>query len=69
MRLRGDWRWDQEAEGGGGIQAVINILESSFSLVEKPVDNALAEFSLVFVVVHFEDLFKGLGVDAVAEVG
>jgi hypothetical protein len=50
------------------LQCIIHFCERLFGLLEEAKDNRTAEFPLVFVVVHLEDLFEGYGVDAVSEV-
>jgi len=49
------------------IQVLVHLLECAVGLLEEIVDYAFAEFTLILVVVHLEDLLKGGAVDVVAE--
>ena len=40
----------------GRLQIDVHVLESVFGLSEEVVDDAPAEFALVFIIVHFENL-------------
>ena len=57
------------AQGEGRLQTLFHLLESSFGLIEEAEDDAAGELAVFLVVVHFEDLLEGHGVDAVAKLG
>lgn len=48
------------------IHAAVHLLKGALGLCEEVVDDALTEVSLIFIVVHLENLFKGGRVDNVA---
>lgn len=50
------------------LQRFLNLAECALGLLEKSVDDFLAEIAIV-VVVHFQNLFKGRVVDAVGHFG
>ena len=60
MRRRG--------EAGINIQGSIHLLERCIGLFEESVYYAFAKFSLVFIIVHFQDLLKGQLVNRIAEI-
>lgn len=78
-----DWVWEKSGRvglgtrcwtcvGGWGeeaLQVCVHFLESALGLLEEIVDDALAELALLFIVVHFENLLKGCGVDVLAKLG
>jgi len=47
---------------------LIHLVECAVGLLEEIEDDTPAEFSLIFIVVHFEDLLKGCDIDVVAKV-
>ena len=47
--------------------SLFHFREAGLCLFEEAVDDAAAEFSVVFIVVHFEDLFERLHVEMIAE--
>ena len=49
-------------------QRRIHLVESCLRLLEEAVNYALAEFSLVLIVVHLQNLFKSQRVNRVAAV-
>lgn len=48
---------------------LVHLVECAIGLLEEVEDNASAEISLIFIVVHLEDLLKGCDIDVVAKVG
>lgn len=50
-------------------QSHIHLLERALGLLEEPVDYALGEFPLIFVIIHLQDLFEGRSVDAISTIG
>lgn len=50
------------------LQGRLHLVKGALGLIEEAKDDSAAEF-LVVIVVHFEDLFKGVFVDAVFHVG
>lgn len=50
------------------LQFNLHLLERGLSLFEEAKDDALGEVTLVLIVIHFQYLLKGQGVDRVTEV-
>jgi hypothetical protein len=48
---------------------LIHLVKCAVGLLEEVEDNTSAEISLIFIVVHLEDLLKGCDIDVVAKVG
>jgi len=57
--------WPLQGAGKSDSQRRIHLHKRLLRLLEEAKDYALAEFPFVFIVVHFEDLFKGCRVDAI----
>ena len=47
---------------------LIHLVKCAVGLLEEVEDNAPAEFSLILIVVHLEDLLEGCDIDVVAKV-
>lgn len=47
---------------------LVHLVECAVGLLEEIKDDASAEFSLIFIVVHFENLLKSCDIDVVAKV-
>ena len=50
------------------LQAWIHLLERAFNLLEKSINNATGKLAFLFVVVHFEDLFKRQWINTISTV-
>lgn len=48
---------------------LIHLVECAVGLLEEVEDNAFAEISLIFIVVHLEDLLEGCDINVVAKIG
>lgn len=57
------------SEGMGNAQVIVHLVERAVGLLEEVEDDALAELSLLLVIVHLEDLLKGCDIDSVAKIG
>lgn len=53
---------------GNHAHVLIHLVECAVGLLEEIEDDAPAEFSLILIVVHLEDLLKGCDIDVVAKV-
>lgn len=51
------------------LQCVLHLDEGLLSLLEESEDNGATELAIVLIIVHLENLLKGQGIDAVAQVG
>ena len=50
-------------------QIRIHLLESGVGLLEEAIDDAFTEFSLIVILVQFQNLLEGGQVDTIAEFG
>jgi len=50
------------------VHGVLHLDKGLLGLLKEAKDNGLAEFALLLVVVHLQDLLKGQGIDTVAEI-
>lgn len=49
-------------------QCIVHLLEGLLGLLEEAEDNRLAELPVILIIIHLQDLLKGYGIDAVAEI-
>jgi hypothetical protein len=50
------------------LQCIVHLGKGLLSLLKETKDNRPTELAVVLIVVHFQDLFKGQDVNAVAEI-
>jgi hypothetical protein len=53
---------------GGNVQGLIHLDESLLGLFEESKHNGPAEFAIILIIVHLEDLLEGHRVNAVAQI-
>ena len=58
-----------KAECSKDAHVLIHLVECAVGLLEEVEDDASAEVSLIFIVVHLENLLKGCDIDVVAKIG